>query len=75
MLIHLGSWAIDLVKLKRLTVLDSFTSCVDKENTISLMDLDFPKTFALDPYREIENQHRYIKLIKSFYWAELKTFL
>lgn len=67
MLIHLGSWAIDLVKLKRLTVLDSFTSCVDKENTISLMDLDFPKTFVLDPYREIENQHRYIKLIKSFY--------
>lgn len=65
MLIYLGSWAIDLVKLKRLTVLDSFTSCVDKGNAISLMDSDFPKTFALVPYRKIENQHRYIELIKS----------
>lgn len=65
MLICLGLWAIDLIKLKWLTLLDSFTSCVDKGNTISLMDLDFPKTSDLVPHRKIENQRVCIKLIKS----------
>lgn len=51
MLIYLRLLAIDIVKLKWITVLDGSTTCVDKGNNTSLMDLGFAKTFDLVPHR------------------------
>lgn len=65
MLIYVGLLAIDLVKLKWITLLDGIINCVDKGNDISLRDSGFDETFALVPLRKIENQHGCIKLIKS----------
>lgn len=65
MLIYLRLLAVDLVKLKWITLLDSFTNYADKENNIPLMELVFAKRFALVPHREVENQHGCIELIKS----------
>lgn len=64
MLIYLRLLAVDLVKLKWITLLDSFTNYADKGNNIPLMDLGFDKKFAL-VLRKIENQHGCIKLVKS----------
>lgn len=65
MLIYLRSPAIELVKLKWITLLDGFTNCVDDGNNINLMVLGFGKTFTLVPHRKTEYQHGCIKLIKS----------
>ena len=65
MLIYLRLLAIDLVKLKWITLLDGFTNSVGKGNNISLMNLGFAEIFALVPDRKMENHHGCIKLIKS----------
>lgn len=65
MLIYLRLLAVDLVKLKWITLLDSFTNYANKENNIPLMDLDFAEKFSFIPHRKAENQHECIELIKS----------
>lgn len=65
MLICLRLLAVDLVKLKQITLLDSFTHYADKGNNIPLMDLGFAKKFALVPHRKVENQLGCIELIKG----------
>lgn len=66
MLIYLRLLGVDLVKLKWVTLLDSFTNYADKEKNIPLTDLGFAKKkIALVPDRKVENQHICIELIKS----------
>lgn len=65
MLIYLRLLAVDLVKLKWIILLDSFTNYADKQNNIPLMDLVFAKKIALVPHRKVENQHGCIELIKN----------